>query len=339
MASTRIMNQLNDINTPLLYVIGPQSNISALNTQRTPVKVSPYNQAGMNEAVPVFNDGFSLFKLSAALQELIPFMPPLNTHFATYDVQNVAGMLFFQKIGSIESTDPLWILEGTREKKVSVICGTGLWKWRMKTWQETGDHKLFNELINKTIQFLAVREDKRRFRVVAKENIAENAAVEIKAELYNESYEAVNEPDVRLEIMDESNNVYEYIFNKTEDAYTLNAGNFAVGTYTYRASARLAEQVFTDEGGFTVSPVIAEQASLRAAHELLQALAEDNGGTMLTTDRMEQMTDILKQRGDVRPVIHSEKKFVEFIDIWWVLIVILALLGAEWFLRKWSGSY
>ena len=97
--------------------------------------------------------------------------------------------------------------------------------------------------------------------------------------------------------------------------------------------------MFTDEGGFTVSPVVAEQVSLRAAHELLLALAEDHGGSMVTPDRMGQLPELLKERGDVKSVIHSEKKFVEFIDIWWVLIIILVLLSGEWFLRKWSGSY
>ena len=54
---------------------------------------------------------------------------------------------------------------------------------------------------------------------------------------------------------------------------------------------------------------------------------------------MDGIPGLLDQRGDVKPLIHAEKKYIEFIDIWWVLVVILALLGLEWFIRKWSGSY
>jgi hypothetical protein len=112
-----------------------------------------------------------------------------------------------------------------------------------------------------------------------------------------------------------------------------------VGTYSYLATTRLGDKVFTDDGGFTVSPVVAEQVSLRAAHGLLEILARENDGSMLSKDNMSELPGIIRDRGDVKPVIHSDKKFIEFIDIWWVLVIILALLGTEWFLRKWSGSY
>ena len=337
--SNRLISQLNRAGVPILYIVGPQTNVSAFNAQGTSLYMTPYNQSGMNEAVPFYNNAFSAFKLSDGLKDLIPFMPPLHTLFAQYEVRNAGGILFYQKIGSVEGTDPLWILDKGQNVKNAIVCGTGLWRWRMKTWQETGDHVLFNELINKTIQFLAVKEDKRRFRVNAPENIPENRPVEIKAELYNESYEAVNETDVNLEIRDEQDNVYEFIMNKTEDIYTLNAGNFPVGTYSYLATTRLGDKVFTDDGGFTVSPVVAEQVSLRAAHGLLEILARENDGSMLSKDNMSELPGIIRDRGDVKPVIHSDKKFIEFIDIWWVLVIILALLGTEWFLRKWSGSY
>jgi len=337
--SNRLISQLNRAGIPILYIMGTQTNVSNFNAQGTSLRITPYNQSGMNEAVPLLNTEFSIFKLSDGLKEIIPLMPPLSTHFAQYDVQNAAGVLFYQKIGSVEGTDPLWILDRGRGVKTAIVCGTGLWKWRMKIWQETGDHTLFNELINKTIQFLAVKEDKRRFRLNAAENIPENMPVEIKAELYNDSYEAVNESDVTLEIRDDEGNTYEFILNKTEDAYTLNAGNFPVGTYSYLAKTSLGDKVFTDDGGFTISPVVAEQVSLRAAHGLMSSLAIDHQGSMLGKHQLADLPDLIRDRGDVKPVIHSEKKFIEFIDIWWVLVIILALLGAEWFLRKWNGSY
>jgi len=337
--SARLLNQINAASVPILCIIGPQTDINAFNGLKTALQLSPYNQSGMNEAVAVLSEEFTIFSLSDKLKDIVPLLPPLNTHFAGYNIVNSGGVLLYQKIGSIESTDPLWLLDKGRSVKTAVISGTGLWRWRMKCWMETGNHASFNELINKSIQFLAVKEDKRRFRLVTNENIPENTSVELKAELYNASYEPVNEPDVSLEIRDDEGNTYDFIFSKTEDAYTLNVGNFPVGTYTYSASTSLGDKVFTDGGGFTVSPVVVEQMNLRAAHGLLKELAQENNGSMLTIDNMDGLPDLLKERGDVKPLIHSEKKFIEFIDIWWILIIILSLLGVEWFFRKWSGSY
>ena len=209
----------------------------------------------------------------------------------------------------------------------------------MKSWLITGDHQAFNEIINKSIQFLAVNDDKRQFRVSSHQRFPENTPVIIDAELYNESFEPFNEPDVNMEIKDEDGNTYEYIFSRTGEAYTLNAGGLDVGIYTYKAVTRIEETVFTDNGGFVITPVVTEKISLRAAHDLLAELSDMKDGRMLNVAQMDSIPGLLDQRGDVKPLIHAEKKYIEFIDIWWVLVIILALLGLEWFIRKWSGSY
>ncbi len=293
----------------------------------------------MNELTPVMNNEFTLFSISDETMRLIPQLPPLYVRFARYNVFNSASILFYQKAGSIVSSDPAYLFNQAEDRKTGIIAGTGLWRWRMKSWLITGDHAAFNEIINKSIQFLAVKEDKRQFRVNVPANTPEYIAVELNAELYNDSYEPVNEPDVGLEITDDAGNTYDFVFGRSAEGYSLNAGNFPVGTYSFRANTRIGEHVYTDEGGFTVSPVIVEQTSLRAAHDLLEELAVKNYGSMLAVDQLDSLPEILKERGDVKPLLHAEKKFIEFIDIWWILLIVLALLGLEWFLRKWSGSY
>jgi len=338
-SSSGMVNRLTREKIPLLYVLGPQSDLITFNRQNSGMLVNAYNRAGTNESLPVINEEFTFFSLSDELKQLIPEYPPLFTHFARYNVANSTEVLLYQKIGNIESSDPLLLFQQGVDVKIGVLAGTGLWKWRMKTWQETGRHDVFNELVNKTVQFLSLKEDQRRFKVNTIENIAENTPLEFEAELYNESFESVNAPDVSLEITDDEGNKYEYVFSRTAQAYSLNAGTFPVGTYTYNSSCRLGNEVFADIGGFTVMPVVAEKLSLRAEHTILEALATENDGRMIAVADLDSLPQILMERGDIKPLIHSEKKFTELIDIWWVLVVILALLGAEWFLRKWSGSY
>jgi hypothetical protein len=220
-----------------------------------------------------------------------------------------------------------------------VIAGTGLWKWRMKSWLVTGNHDLFNELITKNVQYLAVKDDKRQFRVNTRQRYPENTPVSIGAELYNESYEPFNEPDVNMEIIDEKGNAYEYVFSRTGNGYILDAAGLEVGNYTYKASTHAGDKALTEQGGFAVTPVVAEQTRLRAAHDMLSELAEMQGGRMIDPEQIVSLPAILKERGDVKPMLHAERKYIEFIDIWWMLIIILGLLSLEWFLRKWGGSY
>ncbi|MCK4570134.1 MAG: hypothetical protein KAT76_07575, partial [Bacteroidales bacterium] len=338
-ASPGLISRLSRAEVPLLFILGEQTNFNVFNGLQTGLQLHPYGSAGMNEAQAALNTSFSTFNISDDIADLVPFLPPLNTPFARYSVANSSRILFYQKIGGIGSTDPLWSLQSGRKTKTGVIAGTGIWKWRMKCWLVSGDHQAFNDIINKSIQFLAVNEDKRHFRVNGNQRFPENAPVILEAELYNESFEPFNEPDVNLKIIDAGGDSYDYVFSRTEDAYILQTGGLDVGTYSFKAVTRVGDMVYTDHGGFVVTPVVTEKISLRAAHGLLGELAEKKDGRMLTVAQMDSLPNMLKERGDVKPLIHAEKKYIEFIDIWWVLVVILALLGVEWFLRKWSGSY
>ncbi len=337
--SPGLMRRLGRAEVPVLFILGEQSDLRAYNNLRAGMQLNAFARGGMTEARPVLNDAFNTFNVSEELADLVPFLPPLNAPFSKYSVANSAKILFTSKIGDIESPDPLWILQSGLITKTGVIAGTGLWKWRIKSWLVTGDHEAFDELISRNVRYLAVQDDKRQFRVNTKQGFPENEAVSIEAELYNESFEPYNEPDVNIEIIDDEGNAYDYVFSRTGDAYTLDAGGLDVGAYTYTATSSIGDKVMTDKGGFAVTPVIAEQTSLRAAHDMLEELAMKRGGRMLRLEQIDSLPEILQARGDVKPVLHAERKYTEFVEIWWVLIIILGLLGLEWFLRKWSGSY
>ena len=337
--SQRIMERIARADVPVLYILGRQTNLRMFRGIRTGMQIGIIGQAGVNEAQAYMNESFNAFGVQEELRELLPYLPPLIVPASRFSASNAARVLFNQKIGDVESPEPLWLFDEGAGKKTGVIAGTGLWRWRLKTWTNSGDHQLFDELINKTVQFLAVQDDKRRFRVSSRQYFPENTPVNLQAELYNESYEAVNEPDVNMEITDEDDKVYNYVFSRSADSYTLKAGGLDVGSYTFEATARLGEEVFVDRGGFVVTPVIKEQSRLLADHGMLKELAESKGGEMLVKGEIAELPRILNERGDLKPLIHAERRYIDFVDLWWLLIVLTGLLGIEWFLRKWGGSY
>ena len=337
--SDRVMQRIARAEVPVLYILGRQTDLRKFRIIRTGLQMSGPNQGNVNEVQAYLNESFNTFAIRDGLRELLPFLPPLNVPASRYSASNSARVLFSQKIGEVKSPEPLWLFDEGAEKKTGVIAGTGIWKWRLKTRIISGDHKPFDELISKTVQYLAVRDDKRRFRVSSRQAFPENEAVSLQAELYNESFEAVNGPDVNMEVMDEDGDVYNYVFSRSGDAYILNAGGLEVGSYTYEATTRLGEQVFSDRGGFVVTPVIKEQSRLAAEHAMLSELAETKGGMLLAREQLGELPQILKGREDMKPLIHAERKYIDFVDLWWMLILLIGLLGAEWFLRKWGGSY
>lgn len=337
--SARIMQRITRTEVPVLFILGRQTDLRQFRTLRSGMQVSGPDQGNVNEIQAYLNETFNTFSISDGLRELLSFLPPLNVPSSRFSASNSARVLFNQKIGQVKSPEPLWLFDEGAEKKTGVIAGTGIWKWRLKTRIISGDHKPFDELINKTVQYLAVQDDKRRFRVSSRQAFPENESVSLQAELYNESFEAVNGPDVNVEIRDEDGDVYNYIFSRSGDAYILNAGGLEVGSYTYEATARLGEQVFSDRGGFVVTPVIKEQSRLVADHAMLSELADSKSGRMLTREQLADLPAVLNGRNDMKPLIHAEQKYIDFVDLWYVIAVLIGLLAIEWFLRKWGGSY
>ncbi len=194
-------------------------------------------------------------------------------------------------------------------------------------------------MITKIVQYLSVRVDKSFFRVVGNNNFLENESVGFDAEVYNQSYELINEPDVEMTITNSEGNTFPFVFSKTAKSYHLNAGMLPVDNYSYEASVRVGEKIFKDAGEFTVSPLNIETVNLIADHNLLYQIAQKHDGQMLSPATMEQFPEMLKNRNDIKTITFAEKRYSELVNVFWVLLLILVLISAEWFIRKRNGSY
>ena len=85
-------------------------------------------------------------------------------------------------------------------RKVGFVVGEGLWRWRLYDFQLNGNHEAFDELIQKIIQYLALKENEDNFNVYHPALFQETDNIEFTAELYNDSYQLVNSPDVSIRI-------------------------------------------------------------------------------------------------------------------------------------------
>ncbi len=225
------------------------------------------------------------------------------------------------------------------EQKTAVITGEGIWRWRLANYARQSNHNAFNELVSRMIQFISVVEDKSFFRVNTTHFLFENEPAIFNAELYNRSYELVNDPEVKLEIINDQGLVFDYTFARTTNAYTINAGSFPVGEYSYTASVDFGQDSYREEGVFSVSPLNIEGTSTIANHQLLYQLASSSGGNLYYPEQWEELLNHLRSREDIGPVLYSQKEFEELINLQWIFFLILALLALEWFTRKYNGGY
>jgi hypothetical protein len=88
-----------------------------------------------------------------------------------------------------------------------------------------------------------------------------------------------------------------------------------------------------------VKPVTAELSSGLADHNMLQAMAAKSGGSFVLPSTMLSLSELIKNRPDVKSVSHVESKMKDLIRFPWIFVCILLLLSTEWFIRKRNGAY
>ncbi len=322
---------------PVLYMLGLNSDLAAFNNRKTGLLIMQ-GQQRWDEAQAVFNTGFSMFTLGDESLKIISEAPPLTCPFGDYRLTPGMTSLFYQRIGKVATSRPLMAFSQGMDVRTGVICGEGLFKWRLYNYLQTGSHDAFNELAGKIIQFLSIRADKSLFRVYGKNRYASNEAVEFTAELYNESYEMINSSEVRLQLTDQRGKKIEYLFSRTQSAYHLNMGVLPVGDYTWVAQAKAGTVVHEQKGAFSVQPVNKESLQLVADHALLAALAGLHGGAMIDPHQVESLADSIRQREDIKTITYKRETYSDLINVFWVLMLIIALLTTEWILRKRGGA-
>jgi hypothetical protein len=140
-------------------------------------------------------------------------------------------------------------------------------------------------------------------------------------------------------ITDARGKKFNYTFNRTSAAYQLNAGIFPIGEYKYTATSKSGNKALQESGSFSVIPVVVESMQLTADHSLLNNIAVSHGGEMVYPAKMQEIADKIRNRDDIKSVSYDEKRFNDLISLFWVFLLIMALLSVEWFLRKRGGAY
>jgi hypothetical protein len=322
--------------TSLLFVLGSRSDLFTFNNLKTGLAISS-QKLSFSESQPVLNRSFPLFTVEKELEEAMNDYPPLVCPFGSYQSSTLSDILLFQKMGNVTTTFPMVIFFRDSERKVGVITGENIWRWRISNFISKGNHDSFNELVGKITMYLSVKGDKSFFRVTVKNTIPENEPVEVSAEVLNESYELINDPDVSFTVKDKSGKSYPFVLAKTGKDYYLNAGTFPAGDYTWEASVNVGNNRYTKNGTFGIAPVNLEALGLIADHPLLSQIANSHDGYATTPGGMQELAGKLLERSDIASVAHFSKRFSDLAGNIWLFLLIIALLTAEWAVRKRSG--
>lgn len=331
------LNKLLDTDVPRLFVVGKKTNLDKLNQEIAPVQVvRTRNESDM--VGTTLNENFTLFQLSDELKELSTRFPPVRAPFGPIQLDATSHVAFFQRVGSIVTNRPMVLLK-SESPKVGVFFSDGTWRWRLFNYAQRSETAQVDEFILKTVQFLTTRDDKRKFRVSPdKQQYFEKEAIILRAEAYNALYEPIFNIKVDLVVTDErgSRQTYSYVTSSTNNTFTIR--NLPTGVYRYTATANVNDELLTSAGEFVVTQTNLEATNLTADHHLLRQLSASSGGIFYAVSEIDRIgSDLIVNKPPDR--IYTSEQFLPLINLQWAFFLLLLLISAEWFMRKYQGSY
>ena len=334
----KVLSELEQSPVSRWFITGANSNFNVLNTVQKAINLSSVRPK-FNEVVPSINATFSLFTFSTEAKKIVTNFPPLKSPFASTKVSTGAAVLLNQKIGAVTTNDPLLLFSEINSVKTGVLLGEGLWRWKISNYQQTQNHDAFDELVIKAVQYLSIKTDKRLFKVNYKNNYKEGESISFDAQLFNESYEPINEPDVKLKVTSENGKSFSYQFSKLNDAYYLSIPSLPVGNYSFDAEVTVGAKVLKEKGSFSVKQINVEALNTSANHQLLNAIAQKTGAKMVYAKQLESLKALLFAKEEITPISYSEEKLQDLLNLKWIFYVLMGFLAFEWFVRKRFGGY
>jgi hypothetical protein len=325
-------------NSSVFFIVGPQTNVNYLNSIQNILTIN--TRPGQKDNVtPSLNKDFEKFKIENEEAAVINAYPPLSVGFGEYKVKENSDIILYQKIGNTVSTKPLLVINNNKEKKIGILCGEGIWEWRLREFQDTKDTKVFDDFISNVLQYMASKEDKRKFRVYPISNqflISDRIVFE--AETYNDLYEKIYGQKIDLKITDEKGASVSYSFVNNENTSRFEVKGLKPGVYKYYATCKLGGKIESSGGEFTVREILLEALNTTADHNLLRILSIQTKGKFYPASDIDRLIDDMKKSVG-RNIIHTNEEFVEAINLIWLFFLLLSLASGEWFLRRYKGGY
>ncbi len=322
----------------LLLILGQQSDLQQLARQNMPIRFEsiPHD---FDEVTPVANPDFPNFTLSPEASSILSEYPPVFVHFGKVTLPQTASTFLYQQVGSVATQKPLLAIDVNDSRKIGVMLGEGLWRWKLNEFERNENSAGFDEIFGKLLQFLSTTEDKRKFRSYPiKQEFSDTEAVIFESQVYNDIFEPIYGNEIEIFLTDESGKKTDYTYVTSPGNTRYQIGGLKEGVYHYRSRTTINSKNEEVTGEFAVVEQQAELQNLTADFDLLRKLSANTGGEFYHGNEIPALQAAL-QKTEARSIIHTEETYDSVINLKWVFWLLLIMVSAEWFLRKYYGSY
>ncbi|TVQ09501.1 MAG: hypothetical protein EA364_13940 [Balneolaceae bacterium] len=246
--------------------------------------------------------------------------------------------LFRARLRSQETEAPVITLRTIGNRRISQVNAFELYRWFQSTNQEHREY--ISALLSNLVRWTSNEPDNRLLTIAPVRPVFdENEQIRFEATLRNESGDPESDAIIELTVTKPDRQPGTYTMtNRGLGRYELQIPTMPAGTYRFEATARKGSARLDEQSGsFNVSETNIEFIDTRRNDDLLAWIAGQTGGTFITYDEADRLPSILQDLNVLEVVT------TEFISetplyqspLWFVLLI--ALLTAEWVIRKSSA--
>jgi uncharacterized membrane protein len=260
-------------------------------------------------------------------------LPPISKFYSGIGIRSGATVLAENQ----QEKRPFITFQRYGKGMVLMIAGDDLWQWAFGAYPFGGDDSYYRKFWSGTIRWLSsVRTQADQVSVTtSKQTYSRDEKVRVKAYIYNENYDPVNDAQIKAQVQTPAKATRDLIFTLEENGrYSAEFsptmdGNYKIGVEGQRNGSLIGKS----STEFIVQTATLEFLNTQLNEPLLKEIADISGGSYDKISNISNLPSSIKETKD--KVISIRER-----SIWdnaFVLIIVMALLTTEWFIRKKKG--
>ncbi len=270
--------------------------------------------------------------------ERIGALPPLGVSPSRWVLQPGAQTLLAVRRGG--STLDVPLLAVRPSGRSAALLGAGSWRWRTLPDDLDDLRGLYPALVDNLVRWTTAPRDRRSVRVRPDRGLfGERDRVTFTGQVYGDGLEPIEDATLALAVRGPGGDREQVTMRSLGNGrYAADLGVRPPGSYTFTAEAtRGGAALGSDRGSFGVGRTEAEFREPGADPVLMRQVALRSGGQAVGLDTLGAFVRGLRQQGALadRPLVREDE--TPLLGIPWLLALAVALLAAEWVLRKRSG--
>jgi hypothetical protein len=286
----------------------------------------------------ILSDNYSAyFSNQGNRKEIWDNLPPTAQFAVGINPLPGSNVLVKSKVKNISISNPLVVVRSLGKQRVfAILCGE-IWKWQLNTAEKNPG--FFNNFINDIIKWLSLSSKQKQFNITTDKKIySVGEQVEFRAELYDQTFSPVDTSKIELQLK-QNGKVFNLALTPAGNGiYTSEFVPAESGDFTFEASTNYGgSKIKSNNGRFSVEETRIEKIDTRMRQDFLKSLAKSTDGEYYSIGNY---SGLIKKLKDINRVSTKENITKNELQLWsnkWMLLIIIFLLAAEWFLRKRTG--